>query len=140
MLPADDRWRGQYVELLRTMSAALVPLQAPDGLWRANLLKPDEIPNPEASGSGFFTYAMAWGVNNGFLDGATYLPVIARAWRGLRGLVRTDGHLGWVQPVAALPAATTAESTAPFGVGAFLLAGSEVARIADQGFVRVISS
>jgi rhamnogalacturonyl hydrolase YesR len=140
VLPVDDPRRGAYVELLRTMCAALVPLQAADGLWRANLLKPNEIPNPEASGSGFFTYAMAWGVNNGLLDGASYLPVIAKAWRGLGALVRADGHLGWVQPVAALPAATTADSTAPFGVGAFLLAGSEVARIADQGFVRAIAS
>jgi rhamnogalacturonyl hydrolase YesR len=139
-LPAQDGRRDDYVQLLRTMCAALLPLQAADGLWRANLLKPDEFPNPESSGSGFFTYAMAWGVNSGALDPPTFLPVVARAWGALVALVRADGQLGWVQPVAALPAPTTAETTAPFGVGAFLLAATEVARIADPTFVRAISA
>ncbi|HEX3693964.1 MAG TPA: hypothetical protein VH374_01135 [Polyangia bacterium] len=58
----------------------------------------------------------------------------------LLALVRPDGQLGWVQPVAALPAPTTAETTAPFGVGAFLLATTEVARISDPDFVRAISA
>jgi rhamnogalacturonyl hydrolase YesR len=140
VLPVDDPRRGDYVGLLRTMTAALCRAQGDDGLWRANLLKPELFPNPEASGSGFFTYAMAWGVNNGLLDHATFLPVIARAWRGLCGLVHDDGQVGWVQPVAALPAVTTAHTTAPFGVGAYLLAGSEVANIADPDFVRAISA
>ncbi len=129
-LPPDDGHRGEYAALLRTMAAALVPAQAADGLWRANLLRPDEFRNPETSGSSFIPYALAWGINNGVLDAATFRPVVARAWRALAGIVRDDGHLGWVQPVAALPAATTAETTAPFGVGAFLLAASEVARLA----------
>lgn len=135
-LPPDDALRGEYQALLRTMASALAPAQGADGLWRANLLRPDAFPNPETSGSGLFTYALAWGINNGVLDAATYLPVVARAWRALAAIVGADGHLGWVQPVAALPAATTADTTAPFGVGAFLLAGCEVARIAEADFVR----
>ena len=135
----DDPRRDEYVALLRTMSTAVVAAQAADGLWRANLLKPEEFPNPETSGSGFFTYALAWGINNGLLDRATFLPVVGRAWLGLAALVRGDGHLGWVQPVAASPAATSADTTAPFGVGAFLLAATEVARIADPDFIRAIA-
>jgi len=139
VLPLDDPRRDEYVALLRTMSTAVVAAQAADGLWRANLLKPEEFPNPETSGSGFFTYALAWGINNGLLDRATFLPVVGRAWLGLAALVRGDGHLGWVQPVAASPAATSADTTAPFGVGAFLLAATEVARIADPDFIRAIA-
>ena len=43
--------------------------------------------------------------------------------------MHADGMLGWVQPIGAEPGATTADSTEVFGVGALLLAGSEVSRL-----------
>jgi rhamnogalacturonyl hydrolase YesR len=131
-LPQDDARRADYVTLLTTMAAALKAVQGTDGMWRSSLLNPTQFPNPETSSTGFITYAMAWGINNGVLDRATYLPVVQKAWKGLAAVVGTDGHVGYVQGVGAGPAAATATSTAPFGVGAFLLAASEVARLPLQ--------
>jgi hypothetical protein len=44
--------------------------------------------------------------------------------------VRTDGKLGYVQTPSDRPAATDPDDTEPYGTGAFLLAGSEVYRLA----------
>jgi rhamnogalacturonyl hydrolase YesR len=111
------------------MAAALKKWQQPDGLWRADITHPNAIPNPETSGTGFMTFGMAWGINNGILDRATYLPVVKLGWQGLVSHVDANGRLGYVQGVGAAPAPASATSNAPYGVGAFLLAGSEVAKL-----------
>jgi rhamnogalacturonyl hydrolase YesR len=128
-LPRGKGYRARYVTLLRTMAAAVGPLQGADGLWRPSLLDPPEAPAPETSGTGFFCYALAWGVNRGYLDRRTYLPVVKRAWRGLVNSVRADGKLGWVQQIGASPAEVTAEDNQEYGSGAFLLAGSEMYKL-----------
>jgi rhamnogalacturonyl hydrolase YesR len=128
-LPATDARQPDYVTMLKTMAAALKPWQGTDGCWRSNITNPSQFPNPETSGTGFMTFAIAWAVNHGVLDRATYLPVAQKAWQCLASAVAANGMLGYVQGVGAGPAGATATSTAPYGVGAFLLAGSEVAKL-----------
>ncbi len=128
-LPKDDPARGRYVALLRTMAASVSRLQGADGLWRPSLLDPLEAPMPETSSTGFFCYALAWGINQGHLDRRTYLPVVKKAWQGLVGAVRADGKLGWVQQIGAAPATVTADDNQEYGSGAFLLAGSEMTKL-----------
>jgi len=83
----------------------------------------------ETSGTGFYCYALAWGVNTGLLDRDRFQPAVLRAWNALTSCVRADGKLTHVQPIGFTPVTFDAESTEPFGVGAFLLAGSEVRRL-----------
>jgi unsaturated rhamnogalacturonyl hydrolase len=129
-LPHGDPRRGFYVDLFRTMAKRISELQQPDGLWRSSLLDPDAYPGGEASGSGFYCYAMAWGINNGLLDRKTYLPVVKKAWIGLNTLLTPEGFVGWVQPVGADPQKDFSPvSWEVYGTGAFLLAGSEVGRL-----------
>ncbi|MCL4482422.1 MAG: glycoside hydrolase family 88 protein [Bacteroidetes bacterium] len=129
-LPANYAGRGFYIQLLKEMSARLKELQQADGLWRASLLDPDSYPGGEVSGSGFDCYAIAWGINNGILDKATYLPVVEKAWIGLNKCVQKDGLVGWVQPIGADPKKNfNADSWEVYGSGAFLLAGSEVIKL-----------
>jgi rhamnogalacturonyl hydrolase YesR len=111
------------------MAGAVAPLQGTDGLWRSNLLDAGEFPNPETSGTGLMTFAIAWGIKNGILDPATYLPVVTKAWNGLVASVNSTGMLEYVQPTGSGPAAATATDTNDYGVGAFLLAGSQVANL-----------
>ena len=89
----------------------------------------------ETSGTAFFTYAIAWGIKNGFIDETVYKPVVEKAWNGMvNDAVHPDGYLGYVQGVANGPDAQQPvdyEDTADFGVGAFLLAGSEVVKITN---------
>ena len=128
-LPASDPKHADYVTMLQAMAAALKAIQGTDGMWRSNLLVPTQYPNPETSGSGLMTYGIAWGLNNGVLDRATYLPVAQKAWQGLMAVVDANGLVGYCQPVGAGPAAATATSTAPFCVGAWLLGASEMAKL-----------
>lgn len=137
-LPDDDPHGAEYAAMLQTMAAtlkALLPLHAEtsygdDGFWRASLHDPAEFPNPETTGTAAFVYALAWGVNHGVLD-ESYLSTILKAWNGLvTAAVQPSGRLGWCQSRNSRPAATTADQTNDFGVGLFLLAASEVARLA----------
>lgn len=126
-LPGDYPPRDFYLQNYKEMAAKVASLQQADGLWRSSLLDPASYPGGEASGSGFYCYALAWGINNGILDKATYLPVVEKAWVGLNGLIQPDGHVGWCQPIGADPRKNfNAESWEVYGTGAFLLAGSEV--------------
>lgn len=129
-LPLDDPNRPGYITLLQEMAAKLITLQQPDGCWHSDLLSPEHYDNPESSGTGFFTYGIAWGINNGFLDAATYGPAAEAGWEALKAAVQSSGLLGWVQPVGAGPTGTTAMTTDVFGVGAYLLAGSEMQKYA----------
>jgi len=129
-LPEDYPTRDFYIQNYKEMAAKIVSLQQEDGLWRSSLLDPDSYPGGEASGSGFYTYALAWGINNGILEKEKYLPAVKKAWIGLNSLIQPDGHVGWVQPIGADPRKDfSANSWEVYGTGAFLLAGSEVIKL-----------
>ena len=67
-LPEDYPERPRFLTLFQGMAKKIASLQGDDGYWRTSLLDPDSWPAPETSGTGFFTYALAWGVNQGLLD------------------------------------------------------------------------
>ena len=124
--------RAKYVEQFRQLASRVSELQGADGLWRPGLLNPDGYPLPEVSGSAFFIYAIAWGVNHGVLDRAKYLPLMERGWAGLLSHVYIDGRLGCIQPIGAAPGDFKPTSSYVYGVGAFLLAGSELHQLVGK--------
>jgi rhamnogalacturonyl hydrolase YesR len=128
-MPADYPDRPRYVTLFKEMAAMVASLQGPDGYWRSSLLDAASLPNPETSGSGFFTYSLAWGINQGLLDRAAFEPVVRRGWTALVQAVHPDGMLGWVQRIGDRPGATSQDTTEVYGVGALLLAGSELYKL-----------
>ncbi len=125
-LPKDDPARATYETQLKEMSAAVAKLQGPDGLWHSGMLDPADYDQPEISGSALMTFAMAWGVNNGLLDRKVYTPVIQKAWAGMLTHVYADGRLGDIQQTGSAPALFKPSSSFNYGVGGFLLAGSEI--------------
>jgi len=129
-LPANHPDRPRFEQLFEEMAAKILTLQQPDGLWCASLLDPEDFPAKETSGSGFFTYALAWGINQGLLDRAKFEPAVRKGWAALVDCVAANGKLTHVQPVGGAPRKFAADSSKPYGVGAFLLAGSEVYRMA----------
>ncbi|HEY4018523.1 MAG TPA: glycoside hydrolase family 88 protein [Pseudonocardiaceae bacterium] len=133
VLPANDSHRATYVQTLQSMAAALRAAQQPSGFWYVNLGDPTQYPGPETSGTAFFTYALAWGITNGILDAATYGPVVTKAWNAMASTsVQSSGALGYVQGTGTSPSSAqpvTAKSTGSYGVGAFLLAGSELIKM-----------
>ncbi len=127
-LPADSPLRPKFVALLKEMSAEMLSIQGKDGLWRPGLLDADAYRLPEISGSAFITYALVYGVNEGILDRATYWPAVEKAWAGMQTHVYADGRLGSIQPVGAAPGAYSETTSYVYGLGAYLLAGSEIYR------------
>lgn len=132
-LPANHPSLPRFEAQFREMSEALLKLQQEDGLWRASLLDPASYPNKETSGSSFYCYALAWGVNQGLLERERFLPAVLKAWKGLVGCVAPEGKLTHVQPVGGSPKTFDPESNEEYGPGAFLLAGSEIYRLAVLG-------
>ncbi|WP_326525504.1 glycoside hydrolase family 88/105 protein [Sphingomonas sp.] len=131
-LPARDPTRPYYEKLFRDMSAKLVTLQKADGYWAPSLLDTDAGTPPETSGTAFFVYAFAWGIQAGLLDARTYEPAAWKGWAALGRAVQPDGMLGWVQQVSDRPDAVAQKDTQYYGTGAFILAGTALADLAGR--------
>ena len=132
VMPENYSDRQRYITQFQQMAKAVAAIQGPDGLWRPGLLDAGAYKLPEVSGSAFMTYALAWGIRTGLLDRKEYQPVVQKAWAGLLAHIYQDGRLGCIQPIGAAPGQFTPASSYVFGVGAFLLAGSEVYNLSDR--------
>ncbi|MBC8095946.1 MAG: glycoside hydrolase family 88 protein [Akkermansiaceae bacterium] len=128
-LPKKHPDRARLEQQFKQMAEKLLQCQQSDGLWRASLLDPESYPLKETSGSGFYTYALTWGVNNKLLDRVRFEPAVRQAWAALIACVEADGRLTHVQPIGADPKKFDENATEVYGVGAFLLAGSEMYRL-----------
>lgn len=135
-LPASHPAQPLFVDRFRRMAKALKAAQQAEGYWTRSILDPQHAPGPESSGTAFFTYGYLWGMNHGYLDPAEYAETANRAWRFLSKVaLQPSGMLGYVQPIGerAIPGQVVdKDSSAPFGVGAFLLAAAEMARFASR--------
>ena len=135
-LPATDSHREEYIRIYKGMADALKNSQQPGGYWTRSILDSAHAPGPETSGTAFFTYGFLWGINNGYLEKDTYLPVVLKSWDYLNNqALQPNGKIGYVQPIGekAIPGQVVDQnSTSNFGVGAFLLASSELYRFLDK--------
>ncbi|WP_143305068.1 glycoside hydrolase family 88 protein [Chitinophaga vietnamensis] len=125
-MPATYPNRSRFVELFKKMAYRIASLQTADGTWHASLLDPATYEGKETSGTGFYVYALMWGVNNGILPEKDFMPAIYKGWAALTSCVHPNGKLGFVQAIGAAPGSATADDTEVYGVGAFLLAGAEL--------------
>lgn len=130
LLPPDSELKPYYSGIFVELAARLTELQNPDGFWRASLLDPESYPSPETSATTLITYGLAYGVNNNLLD-KSYLTTIKKAWKALQTAIDENGKLGWVQPIGADPKKVTRDMTAVYGVGAFLMAGTEIIKLTE---------
>jgi unsaturated rhamnogalacturonyl hydrolase len=135
-LPKKYEQKQYFVTVFKEMAAKLLSLQDANGYWHASLLDPDSYPNPEMSATAFFVFGIAWGINNGYLDKETYLPAVVKGWKAMVSSVWPDGKVGFIQPIGADPKQVTREMTEVYGVGGFLLAGTEITRMIDKGIVK----
>ena len=135
-LPADYKHRQFFVDKYKRLAKAIAEIQQPEGYWTRSMMDPDHAPGPETSGTAFFTYGFLWGINNGYLDEETYLPVVQKSWAYLKNkALQKDGKVGYVQPIGerAIPGQVVdVNSQSNFGVGAFLLAACEYVRYLES--------
>ena len=132
-MPEEYVRKPWFVHKYTRQARAIAKLQQPEGYWTRSMMDPQQAPGPETSGTAFFCYGLLWGVNNGYLQRSEFMPVIEKAWKYLtETALQKDGKVGYVQPIGerAIPGQKVdANSQANFGVGAFLLAACEYARM-----------
>ncbi|PJJ59918.1 glycoside hydrolase family 88/105 protein [Hymenobacter chitinivorans] len=136
VMPRSAPHRDEYVQMYMNMIKALPPLQRPDGFWNVSLHDETHFGGKELTGTALFVYGMAWGINRGLLDRKTYQPIIAKAWQGMiKDCLHPDGFLGYVQGTGKEPkdgqpvSYTSRPDFEDYGLGCFLLAGSEVYKL-----------
>jgi lactoylglutathione lyase len=132
VMPKDYPGRGKYIAQYKEMADRIAAIQGEDGLWRSGLLDPGAYDLPEVSGTAFFTYSLAWGINHGILDRAKVEPVVERAWAGMLSHIYADGRLGSIQPIDGQPGKFKPSASSVYGVGGFLLAASELDALAQK--------
>ncbi|MFZ6033889.1 MAG: glycoside hydrolase family 88 protein [Melioribacter sp.] len=132
IIPKDDPSRPEFENQFKEMAHKLLSLQREHGLWTASLYDPEQLPMGESSGSAFYTYALAWGINNGLLDKAVFEPAVKKAWKALCANVNEWGRLGYVQQVAGDPYPFYENQWQVYATGAFLLCGKEIITLVDN--------
>lgn len=130
-MPEDWPTRSFYIDLLKTMAGTLKSLQQEDGSWHPSLLDPKDPDVKEMSGTLLNTYALIWGVNNGYLKEEEYLPAIKKAWKVISDSILEDGAVGWVQPIGQTPKVCICneKTTEGYGAGAYLMAAGELRKM-----------
>jgi unsaturated rhamnogalacturonyl hydrolase len=125
-LPADHGSYARYKALYIQMAESLAARQQTDGFWRPNLDDPEQCNVRESSGTAFFTYGIAWGINSRILDRERFLPVAKNGWAALVSVVNEEGRVGWSQPPGGGPGNVEETDSTRYGAGIFLLAASEL--------------
>lgn len=128
-LPGDDSARAYFQNILMEMAESLADKQMPGGYWCSSLANNSTYPGPESSGTAFFTYGLAWGIDHKILDRDKYMPVVQKAWQWLYHDVDINGKVCYGQQVARAPGHVDKEDSAEYVAGAFLLAGAEILRL-----------
>jgi unsaturated rhamnogalacturonyl hydrolase len=148
--PTDHPKRETLIAILKRLAVAVEKYQEPkSGLWYEVLDKGGETGNYlEASASSMFVYALAKGVRQGYLP-ASYLKVAEKGFQGISArFIETESNgqvnLKGTVSVAGLGGnpyrdgsyryylSEKVVTNDPKGVGAFLLASSEMESLPDQ--------
>ncbi len=81
--------------ILKICVLPFFPVQRTDGFWNVSLHDSTHFGGKETTGTSLFIYGFAWGINKGVLNKQTYMPAIAKGWKGLiKEAVHPNGFLG----------------------------------------------
>jgi len=129
VMPDDHPRRQQVLDIFRRGAQGAAAVQGGSGFWHQLLDRTDSY--LESSATAMFTFAIARGVNRGWLQ-PLYGPVAQAGWRALETRIRPDGTIeGTVVGTTAAYDAVyyynrPTDPQAMQGFGAALMAGAEV--------------
>ena len=141
VLPADHKDRPAILTYYQTHVAGLAALQSGTGFWHQLLDRNDSY--LETSATAIFTYCIAKGINNGWLDYRAFGPVTLLAWEAVASQVNSTGQITgtcvgtgmgfdpafyYYRPVSVYAA---------HSYGPFLFAGAEVYELLNQYNYRI---
>lgn len=131
-VPADFPLRDTLLYIFRQQVNGLARYQSETGLWHQLLDKSDSY--LETSCSAMFTYAIAKGVNNGWLD-SRYASIALAGWEGIKTKIQDDGQVKdicvgtWIQNDLVFYYKRPTQLNDIHGLGAVLLAGIEILKM-----------
>jgi unsaturated rhamnogalacturonyl hydrolase len=135
-LPKNSPYKKEFLTTYKEMADALVKCQRNDGFWNVSLHDSTHFGGKEVTGTALFVYGITWGINNGTLNRKKYLPVVLKAWSGLvNESLHPNGFLGFVQGTGKEPKDSqpvgydNVPNFEDFGLGCYLLAGTEVYKL-----------
>ncbi len=135
-LPENYPQREELIRLLTRQIVGLSRYQDASGLWHQLIDR--ENTYLETSATAIFTYAIAKAINEGWLDNR-YAYIAAQGWEGLSGKILADGQVEGICMGTGISTATFYYANRPtplndiHGLGAALLAGSEVMKLYQKG-------
>lgn len=141
VLPEDHPLRPEILATYRRHVRALAELQSGAGLWHQMLDKPDSY--LESSCTAMFVYAIARGINRGWIDAPTYGSVAQAGWIGLAQQVNEKGQIGASCVGTTLASDHVYYYNRPTSVhhghayGPVLLAGSEMLRLYKNPAIKI---
>ena len=134
-----DAHFNDYKKDYLSMTEALVKCQRSDHFWNVSLHDESNYGGVELSGTALFIYGMTWGVRHGYLPKKQYLPIIYQTWDAMvKTCLHDNGFLGYVQgtgkePKDSQPVTYDKEPDFDdYGLGCFLLCGTEIIRLLNQ--------
>ena len=137
VLPENHPGRAKVLEIYRAHIRGLADRQGRDGRWHQLLDRPDSY--LETSATAMFAFAIARGVNRGWLDPLAHAPMAILAWNAVTSQVNEQGQVENVCVGTGMgfdPAfyyARPVSPVAPHGPGPVLLAGAEMVIMAKSG-------
>ncbi len=128
-IPEEGGMQAKYIKLFQDLAYSIAQYQMEDGMWRSSLNDPSWYPLKETSGSAFFVYAYAKGINEGWLPREYFMPALLKGWSGLLSCVTPEGKVGYSQVVAGSPYDVRPHDSKNYTSGAFILAATEMLKI-----------
>lgn len=129
VLPAENPYYAEYLQVFRDMAARLRDLMKPDGAYATGLLDLTEFPDSETSGTALFTLGFLMGVRLGILE-KDYLETAEKGFQWLtETAMEENGRIGRVQTVAWGPGPVKRESSNDYAVGTYLLILKELSQL-----------
>lgn len=137
-LPEGHARRDEIMHIFQEHASGLASLQGVDGFWHQLLDHPETY--EETSATAIFAYALAHGVNEGWLDAATFGPVAQLAWNAVVSRINAEGEIEGVCVGTGMgfdPAFYAYRPTsvkAAHGYGVTMWAGAEMIRLLSSQY------
>lgn len=135
VLPEDHPQRNAVLELFRAYCYGLTTLQSASGFWHQLLDRNDSF--LETSATAMFTYVLAHGIGEGWLDVQAYGPPALLGWNAVSTKVNDKGQVEGTSAGTsmAFDAAFYYQrpvGTGPHGYGSVLLAGAAMYKLLKE--------
>lgn len=139
-LPENHPSRKDLTQLLIKQIVGLARYQDESGLWHQLIDK--ENTYLETSSTAMFAYSIAKAVNEGWID-IRYAYVAAQAWDGVASRILADGQVAGICAGTGISPINSYYANRPIplndihGLGAILLAGSEILKMYQNGIPQI---